>query len=116
MQKLHELNIRTVILTGDNKRAAAYIAQQAGVDEVVAELMPGHKAELIKSFQQGGEIVAMVGDGINDAPALAQADLGIAVGGGTDVAIESAQVVLVNGDIRNISTTLRLSKATILQR
>ena len=113
MQKLHELNIRTVILTGDNKRAAAYIAQQAGVDEVVAELMPGHKAELIKSFQQGGEIVAMVGDGINDAPALAQADLGIAVGGGTDVAIESAQVVLVNGDIRNISTTLRLSKATI---
>ena len=70
MQKLHELNIRTVILTGDNKRAAAYIAQQAGVDEVVAELMPGHKAELIKSFQQGGEIVAMVGDGINDAPAL----------------------------------------------
>ena len=109
MQKLHELNIRTVILTGDNKRAAAYIAQQAGVDEVVAELMPGHKAELIKSFQQGGEIVAMVGDGINDAPALAQADLG----GGTDVAIESAQVVLVNGDIRNISTTLRLSKATI---
>ena len=113
IQKLHELNIRTVILTGDNKRAAAYIAQQAGVDEVVAELMPGHKAELIKSFQQGGEIVAMVGDGINDAPALAQADLGIAVGGGTDVAIESAQVVLVNGDIRNISTTLRLSKATI---
>ena len=113
LQKLHELNIRTVILTGDNKRAAAYIAQQAGVDEVVAELMPGHKAELIKSFQQGGEIVAMVGDGINDAPALAQADLGIAVGGGTDVAIESAQVVLVNGDIRNISTTLRLSKATI---
>ena len=113
MQKLHELNIRTVILTGDNKRAAAYIAQQAGVDEVVAELLPGHKAELIKSFQQGGEIVAMVGDGINDAPALAQADLGIAVGGGTDVAIESAQVVLVNGDIRNISTTLRLSKATI---
>lgn len=113
MQKLHELNIRTVILTGDNKRAAAYIAQQAGVDEVVAELLPGHKAELIKSFQQGGEIVAMIGDGINDAPALAQADLGIAVGGGTDVAIESAQVVLVNGDIRNISTTLRLSKATI---
>lgn len=113
MQKLHDLHIRTVILTGDNKRAAAYIAEQAGVDEVVAELLPGHKAELIKSFQQGGEVVAMIGDGINDAPALAQADLGIAVGGGTDVAIESAQVVLVNGDIRNISTTLRLSKATI---
>ncbi len=113
MQKLHELKIRTVILTGDNKRAAAYIAQQAGVDKVLAELLPGHKAELIKSFQQSGEVVAMIGDGINDAPALAQADLGIAVGGGTDVAIESAQVVLVNGDIRNISTTLRLSKATI---
>lgn len=113
MQKLHELNIRTVILTGDNKRAAAYIAKQAGVDEVVAELLPSHKAELIKSFQQGGEVVAMIGDGINDAPALAQADLGIAVGGGTDVAIESAQVVLVSGDIRNIDTTLRLSKATI---
>lgn len=113
MQKLHDLHIRTVILTGDNKRAAAYIAEKAGVDEVVAELLPGHKAELIKSFQQGGEVVAMIGDGINDAPALAQADLGIAVGGGTDVAIESAQVVLVNGDIRNISTTLRLSKATI---
>lgn len=113
MKLLNDLHIRTVMLTGDNKKAASYIADMVNVDTVVAELLPGDKAELIKSFQQGGECVAMVGDGINDAPALAQADLGIAVGGGTDVAIESAQVVLVRGDIRSVATTLRLSKSTI---
>ena len=82
------------------------------MDEVIAGVLPQEKEEVIRKLQEHGKTI-MTGDGINDAPALAQADLGIAVGGGTDVAIESAQVVLVNGDIRNISTTLRLSKATI---
>ena len=114
MQALAALGVRSVMLTGDNKNAAAYIGKQAGVTQTVAELLPEHKAEFIKTLQKGGEVVAMVGDGINDAPALAQADVGVAVGNGTDVAIESAQVVLVSGDIRNVAVMLRLGRATIL--
>lgn len=110
--ELRAMGIRTVILTGDNKRTAMAVAQDAGVDDVMAELLPEQKTEIIKKIREDA-VVMMVGDGINDAPALAQADLGVAIGSGTDVAIESADVVLVNSDIRNILTIIRLSKATI---
>ena len=117
IRDLHAAGVkRTVMLTGDRKEVAAAVAKQLGLDEFHAQLLPGDKVERVEALlaaESGKGKLAFVGDGINDAPALAQADLGIAVGGGTDVAIESAQVVLVNGDIRNISTTLRLSKATI---
>lgn len=113
ISSLRQLNLRTVVLTGDNKITAQAIAKEAGVDEFVAELLPENKADIIKQLQAAGEVVVMVGDGINDAPALVLADLGIAVGSGTDVAIESADVVLVSGDIKGIVTAIRLSKATI---
>lgn len=110
---LHKLGIRVVMLTGDNAQTAQYIAEQAGIDEIVAEVMPEDKLNKIKELQSQSHIVAMAGDGINDAPALAQADVGIAMATGTDVAIESAGITLLNGDISKMVKAIRLSKFTM---
>lgn len=110
IKKLHALKIKVVMLTGDNKQTADYIAKEAGIDEVIAEVMPEDKLKKIQSIQNEGHIVAMAGDGINDAPALAQADVGIAMGTGTDAAIETAGITLLNGDISKLVSSIKLSK------
>jgi Cu2+-exporting ATPase/Cu+-exporting ATPase len=111
--KLHKLGIKVVMLTGDNANTAKYIASQVGIDEVVAEVTPEDKLNKIKELQSMGQIVAMAGDGVNDAPALAQADIGIAMATGTDVAIESAGITLLHGDISKLVKAIRLSKLTM---
>lgn len=113
VMKLQQLGIKVVMLTGDNKNTAQFIADQVGIDEVVAEVLPQTKLAKIKELQEQGEIVAMAGDGVNDAPALAQADVGIAMSTGTDVAIESAGMTLLNGDISKLAKAIRLSKFTM---
>ena len=113
IKQLHAEGIRIVMLTGDNKITAQAVAKKLNLDEVAAEVLPDQKATAIKKFQQGGHVVAMAGDGINDAPALAQAQVGIAMGTGTDVAMESAGVTLVKGDLTGIVRARRLSSATI---
>jgi Cu+-exporting ATPase len=113
INQLHKENIRIVMLTGDNKVTAETVANKLHIDEVMAEVLPDEKAEAVKKFQQRGEVVAMAGDGINDAPALAQAEVGIAMGTGTDVAMESAGVTLVKGDLTGIVRAYKLSRATM---
>lgn len=108
-----DLGIKTVMLTGDNSRTAQAICRQLGIDEVHAELLPADKTAVIRDLQKSGQCVAMVGDGINDAPALAAADVGIAVGGGQDIAIESADIVLMKNDIRDAAEAVRLGRATM---
>src|SRR5690606_35916520 len=110
---LHEEGIRIVMLTGDNRTTAEAVARQLGIDEVEAEVLPERKSEFVRQLQEEGRIVAMAGDGINDAPALAQAQVGIAMGTGTDVAMESAGVTLVKGDLRGIAKARRLSRAVM---
>ncbi len=110
---LHKLGIKVVMLTGDDEKAAKYIASLVGIDDVVAHVLPQDKLEKIKSLQSQGRIVAMAGDGVNDAPALAQADVGIAMGTGTDVAIESAGITLLHGDISKLVKAIKLSKMTM---
>ena len=112
-EQLHDEGIRVVMLTGDSKTTAQAVAKTLGIDELIAEVMPDQKAETIKRLQSEGRIVAMAGDGVNDAPALAQAHVGIAMGTGTDVAMKSAGVTLVKGDLLGISRARRLSRATI---
>lgn len=110
---LGRLGLRVVMITGDNGHTAKAVARRLGIDDVMAEILPGAKAEAVKRLQAGGRKVAFVGDGINDAPALAQADVGIAIGTGTDVAIESADVVLMSGDLGAVSNAIALSQATM---
>lgn len=110
---LHDTGVRVVMLTGDNEATARRIADQLGIDEVIAEVLPGDKAAQVKALQQAGLRVVMVGDGVNDAPALAQADIGIAIGAGTDVAIETADIVLMRSDPLDVPIALRIGKGTL---
>jgi len=109
---LHKMGKKTAIITGDNKRVAQAIAKILGIDNVLAEILPQDKANEIKKLQSKGNVVAMVGDGINDAPALAQSDLGIAIGSGTDIAIETGEIVLIKNDLRDMIKAIKLSAYT----
>ncbi len=113
VQNLHALGIKVIMLTGDDKNTAAAIAKDVGIDEVIAEVLPDQKLQAVRDLQSKGRIVAMAGDGVNDAPALAQANVGIAMGTGTDVAIETAGITLLNGDISKLVKAIRLSKLTM---
>lgn len=113
IKSLHKQGLKVVMLTGDNKKTAKYIANQAGIDNFYAEVLPADKANIVKELQQKGEIVAMLGDGVNDAPALVQSDVGIAMGTGTDVAIESASITLLKGDFAKVLSAVKLSKITL---
>jgi Cu2+-exporting ATPase len=104
--------MRVAMITGDSQAVADSVARQLGIDDVAAEVLPADKAEAVRRFQQGGRKVAMVGDGVNDAPALATADVGIAIGAGTDVAVESAGIVLVRSDPRDVVSAIELSRAS----
>jgi len=110
---LHQEGLRIVMLTGDNRTTAEAVSRQLGIDSFEAEVQPARKGEIVKELQSKGHVVAMAGDGINDAPALAQAQVGIAMGTGTDIAMESAGVTLVKGDLRGIVRARRLSRATV---
>ena len=112
VQRLHAMGLRVAMITGDAQAVAESVAEGIGIDEVAAQVLPADKASAVQRFQEGGVRVAMVGDGVNDAPALAQADVGIAIGAGTDVAVESAGIVLVRDDPRDVAGAIELSRAS----
>lgn len=111
--RLHQLGLKVVMLTGDSQITAEAVARQVGIDAVIAEVLPAEKEQQIAALQQLGEIVGMVGDGINDAPALARAHVGFAIGGGTDVAIESSDVTLMRGSLHGVADAIGISRATV---
>jgi len=113
VRQLHAMRIQVIMVTGDNEQTAQVIASQAGVDRVIAGVMPDEKAQHVKAIQAGGGFVAMAGDGINDAPALAQADVSIAMGTGTDIAMETADITLMKGELTSIVDAIRLSARTL---
>jgi Cu+-exporting ATPase len=113
IRQLRDLGLTPVLLTGDNEAVARSVATAVGIDEVIAEVLPADKVDVVKRLQDQGKVVAMVGDGINDAAALAQADLGLAMGTGTDVAIEASDLTLVRGDLRAAADAIRLSRKTL---
>jgi Cu+-exporting ATPase len=113
VQALKEQGVTIVMLSGDSRKTAEAVGRQLGIKQVIGEVLPEQKVDKVKALQADGRVVAMAGDGINDAPALAQAHVGIAMGTGTDVAIESAGVTLVKGDLRGIASAIRLSRATM---
>jgi Cu+-exporting ATPase len=113
VNQLRSLGASMVLLTGDNRSAAEYVGRRVGIADVIAEVLPGDKVAIIRRLQQDGKVVAMVGDGVNDAGALAQSDLGIAMGTGTDVAIQAADITVVGGDLRGAADAIRLARRTL---
>ena len=113
IRKMKDLGVEVYMLTGDNRLTADYIGKKVGVDHVIAEVLPNDKASVVEKLQQEGKCVMMVGDGINDAPALVQADVGVAIGSGSDIALDSSDIVLMKSDLRDVYKAIKLSKKTI---